>query len=73
VVGSKSQRRFLIRRKLLDGVLDHSRDDFSEVWAGELETRVVIDFDEPWFEVLVYHEIESKDFKVILFSLRIYN
>jgi hypothetical protein len=44
-----------------EGTVGHSRDDSLESSGGGLETGVGIDLDEPGLEVLIDHEVQSKN------------
>jgi hypothetical protein len=45
----------------LEGLVNHLGDEASEYGRGCVKAGVGVDFDEPWFEVLVDHEIKSEN------------
>ena len=51
-------------RLVLEGVVEHGRNDASEEGTGDFETGVGIGFDEVDAEVLVDHEVVSKDLHI---------
>ena len=46
--------------------LYHVRDDSVEEWAGAIQDRVSVDFDQPGLELPVNHKVKSKYFEVVL-------
>lgn len=47
----------------LEGVVQHPRQILPQEGTRLLQTRVGIDFDEPWFQKFVYHEIVAEYLK----------
>lgn len=56
-------------RGVLKYVLNKRSDDFGKQWAASLKTRIGIDLNEIQIEIFIKHEVKSKQFKVMLFSL----
>ena len=51
-----------------EGMLEHNRNDSFKNGAVYFQAGVVVDLNEPGFEILINHEIQPKDLKVILMS-----
>ena len=41
--------------------------------TGELETGIIVDFNEPRLEALVDHEIQTKHLEIVQIPFRIYH
>lgn len=48
---------------LLDGVLEHRRNQSCKVWWRKLEAWVCVHFDQPRLQVFVDHEVVAEDFE----------
>jgi hypothetical protein len=55
-----------VRYFIPEGILKHDWNNALEESAAQLEAWVGINFEQPRFELVIYHEIEAKDFKVVL-------
>ena len=51
-----------------EGMLEHNRDDSFKNRAVYFKTGIVVDLDEPGFEISIDHEVQAKDLEVILMS-----
>lgn len=51
-----------------DGRLDHHGDDAGQIGAGELQTGVCVHLDQVGLQVLVDHEVQAEDLKLVLAS-----
>lgn len=49
-----------------EDVFDHCGNDPLKMRAAKLETRVCIDLDQPRLEILINHEVQTQQLKVIL-------
>lgn len=52
------------------GLINHLRDNPLEQWTGQFEARIGVDLNQPRRESAVDHEIEPKDFKIMLEPFR---
>ena len=55
----------------LEGVVQHSWQILTQQGTRLLQTRVGVDFNEPWLQVFVYHEIIPKYLETLFPTLRI--
>ena len=58
-------------RYLLQGVLDHSGDQSSQVGTRQLETRIGVDLNHPRVHVLINHEVIAVNLKRERFAARV--
>ena len=50
-------------------ILQHVWDDVHQNRTVELQTWVCVDLDQPRFELVVDHEVETEDFEVVSFPI----
>jgi hypothetical protein len=55
-----------------ESVFNHAGNDFSEEGTGKFETGVGVALNEPYIVGFVDHEVEAKDFEVVLAFERIH-
>lgn len=54
---------------VLEGVLDHRGNNFSQQGTGQLKARIVVDLYEPGMEISVDHEVHPEYLEVVAFLL----
>lgn len=59
---------FYVNKELPKRVLDHARNYSVQNRTTHLEARVGVYLNQPWLEIRVNHEIETKNLKVVTFS-----
>lgn len=57
--------------KLLERIFEHGRNNPTQKWRRQLQTRVGISLNEPHFEILINEEIKPKNLETELFFSRV--